>query len=131
MLFNDYIDMFKFTVIPAFGLPFLLLGIYRLIAATKKPILADIRCYLYFCLFLVLVCSAIERAANEWMGMNYGESVFLLFSGLLPYGIIGFFQLKKKIRPVGIVISLIVEFLSFPIWLFMLFLFDMCIDPPD
>ena len=123
----DYSKVFLDVFLRGFALAYLVLFVYRMMAATVFPRLCNKWAYWLLCLSIVGVYSLLPVVCESF---SVGVMVFFLLL-FAPSFILGAIEMGRRWRWPFVLLSCALETLLFPLWFVLVFLLSLFLEGGD
>ena len=123
----DYSKVFLDVFLRGFALAYLVLFVYRMMAATVFPRLCNKWAYWLLCLSIVGVYSLLPVVCESF-SVGVMVSFLLLFA---PSFILGAIEMGRRWRWPFVLLSCALETLLFPLWFVLVFLLSLFLEGGD
>ena len=123
-----YSTVFLDVFLRAFALAYLVLFVYRMMAATAFPRLCNKGVYWLLCLSIVGVYSLLQAVSERFFSVAVVIVILLLFA---PSFILGAVEMARRWRWHFVLLSCVLETLLFPLWFVLVFLLSLFLEGGD
>ena len=123
-----YSKVFLDVFLRAFALAYLVLFVYRMMAATVFPRLCNKWAYWPLCLSIIGVYSLLQVVSERFFSVAVVIVILLLFA---PSFILGAIEMGRRWRWPLVLLSCVLETLLFPLWFDLVFLLSLFLEGGD
>ena len=123
----DYSEVFLDVFLRAFALAYLVLFVYRMMAATVFPRLCNKWAYWLLCLSIIGVYPLLQVVCESF-SVGVVIVILLLFA---PSFILGAIEMGRRWRWPLVLLSCVLETLLFPLWFDLVFLLSLFLEGGD
>ena len=123
-----YSTVFLNVFLRAFALAYLVLFVYRMMAATAFPRLCNKWAYWPLCLSIIGVYSFLQAVCGRYFSVGV---VFFFLLWFAPSFILGAIEMGRRWRWPFVLLSCVLETLLFPLWFDLVFLLSLFLEGGD
>ena len=123
-----YSKVFLDVFLRTFALAYLVLFVYRIMAATMFPRLCNKWAYCLLCLLIIGVYSFLQAVCGR--SFSVGVVIFFLL-WFAPSFILGAIEMGRRWRWSLVLLSCVLETLLFPLWFDLVFLLSLFLEGGD
>ncbi len=123
-----YSKVFLDVFLRTFALAYLVLFVYRMVAATVFPSLCNKWAYWPLCLSIIGVYSLLQAVSERFFSVAVVIVILLWFA---PSFILGAIEMGRRWRWPFVLLSCVLETLLFPLWFVLVFLLSLFLEGGD